>query len=77
MNYHSTAELQEYFDSACAIVYEAFPKQMHGDYLSKDQKGASQSYISHGAHLGRLFADIRRSGTILKGYLPNNPRIRG
>ncbi|KAH8602772.1 P-loop containing nucleoside triphosphate hydrolase protein [Bisporella sp. PMI_857] len=67
MNYHSAKEMQEYFHSASAVVYEAFPKQNYGGYLSKEQKGACQAYISHGAHLGRKYAEIRRSGTALKG----------
>jgi len=79
MNYHSFQELQEYFDSASAIVYEAFPKPMHGNYLPKEEQGASQSYISHGAHLSLQFAELHRSEAIgtLEGYvlpLVNNPR---
>jgi hypothetical protein len=69
MNYHSYQDLQESFDSASALVYEAFPKQVNGDYLSS-QWGACQSYISHGDHLCRQFASIHRPGVkdTLKGY---------
>jgi len=51
MNYHSDRELQDYFDSASAICFEAFPKQTYGDYFTKEQKGTCQSYIPHGIHL--------------------------
>jgi len=67
MNYHSTQELQDSFDSASALVYEAFPKQKHGDYMSKEW-GACQSYISHGAHLSNQFATLHRTGDVLKWY---------
>jgi hypothetical protein len=56
MNYHSSEELQDYFNAAVALVYEAFPKQIHGDYLSS-QWGACEAYISHGAHLSLQFAN--------------------
>ena len=54
MNYHSSRDLQECFDSAAALVYEAFPKQIDGDYFS-DQWGACQTYISQGVHLSFQF----------------------
>ena len=71
MNYHSIQDLQEYFDSASAIVYEAFPKQMHGDYLKKEQQGASQAYIPHGAHLSLPFANLHKteSADTLRGHV--------
>jgi hypothetical protein len=70
MNYHSIKELQAYFDSASAIVYEAFPKAAHGDYLSKEQRGACLSYIPHGAHLSFQFSRQHRVGARgeLRGY---------
>lgn len=58
MNYDSSTELQECFDSASAVVYEAFPKQVNGDYLAS-QWATCEQYISHGAQLGRLFARFR------------------
>jgi hypothetical protein len=69
LNYHSFSELQEYFDSATALVYEAFPKQMHGDYLTIDQRGACLSYISHASHLSLQYSWYHRTGVkgILKG----------
>jgi hypothetical protein len=69
MNYHSVKELQDYFDSASYLVYEAFPKQMYGDSLSNEQRGACQSYLSHGAQLSFQFSNIQRFGVsnTLKG----------
>lgn len=60
MNYHSSEDLQEYFDAAVALVYEAFPKQVHGDYLS-GQWGACETYIPHGAHISFQFANLNKS----------------
>jgi len=71
MNYHSDRELQDYFDSASAICFEAFPKQTYGDYFTKEQKGTCQSYIPHGIHLAFEFANLHRAdarGTV-KGYV--------
>jgi hypothetical protein len=62
MNYHSSEDLQEYFDAAVALVYEAFPKQVRGDYLS-DQWGACEAYIPHGTHLSFQFANLNKSKT--------------
>lgn len=62
MNYHSIEDLQDYFDSASAIVYEAFPKQVHGGYFTKEQRGACLSYIPHGAQLSLQFATSHRLG---------------
>lgn len=72
MNYHSIDDLQEYFDSASAIVNEAFPKQQFGDYLSEEAKGACQSYIPHGAHLSLQFSNYLEkdaSTTKIKGFV--------
>jgi predicted transcriptional regulator len=66
MNYSSYRDLQEYFDSASSLVYEAFPKQVAGDYLST-QWSACQTYISHGAHLSLQFSTYRRASSKLKG----------
>jgi hypothetical protein len=60
MNYHSSQDLQDCFDSAVALVYEAFPKQVSGDYLS-GQWGACETYIPHGAHLSFQFARHNRN----------------
>jgi galactokinase len=60
MNYHSSQDLQDYFDCATALVYEAFPKQVHGDYLS-GQWGACETYIPHGAHLSSQFTNLNRA----------------
>ena len=73
MNYHSDRELQDYFDSASAICFEAFPKQTYGDYFTKEQKGACQSYIPHGVHLAFEFANLHRADArgMVKGYVEN------
>jgi hypothetical protein len=70
MNYLGAEDLQASFDSASALVYEAFPKPVYGDWLSK-QWGACQAYISHGAHLSLLFAGLHTPGEkdTLVGYV--------
>ncbi|KAN0114720.1 hypothetical protein V8E51_004264 [Hyaloscypha variabilis] len=60
MNYHSAEDLQDCFDSAVALVYEAFPKQVHGDNLS-GQWGTCETYIPHGTHLSFQFANLNKS----------------
>ena len=69
MNYHSIEELQESFDSASALIYEAFPKQKHGDYLKLEQWGACRLYAPHATQLSLRFATHRQTGAIntLKG----------
>ena len=68
MNYHSVQDLQASFDSAVALVYEAFPKQVHGFPLHK-YWGMCQAYIPHGAHLSAKFYDYTHPPTMspLKG----------
>jgi hypothetical protein len=71
MNYHSAQDLQDFFDSAVALVYEAFPKQEH-DYDLTPKWADCELFISHGAHLSFRFATINRKGTEeskLKGYV--------
>ena len=67
--YYSILELQEYFDSASALVYEAFPKQLHGDYLTKDQKAICQSFIADAASLSLQFSHFVRKEPQLKGQV--------
>lgn len=55
MNFHSMHDLQTSFDSAVQLVYEAFPKQVHGDPMFKDW-AICQAYIPHGAHLSLRFS---------------------
>lgn len=62
MNYHTSTDLQEFFDSAVALVYEAFPKQVHGDYRMQ-QWGACETYITHGANLSYKFSIFNRGGS--------------
>lgn len=68
MKYAAKGDLQECFNSAAALVYEAFPKQLHGDYFSPETRGTCQVYITHATHLSRQFANYRADGVnILKG----------
>lgn len=72
MNYHSSQDLQDYFDSAVAVVYEAFPEQEHTHYLP-NQWGACETYIPHGDHLAIQFDNFNRAGgskSKLKGFAP-------
>lgn len=66
MNYHTFDEFQESFDSASRLVYEAFPKQKHDDFIQ--DRSACQSYISHGAHLSLLYSPLVFPETEIKGY---------
>lgn len=68
MNYHSMKDLQGYFDSASALVFEAFPEQSDGEYSTKEERVACLSYIPHGAHLSMKFAEHCNAGTRLRGY---------
>ena len=62
MNYHSAEDLQDSFDAAVALVYEAFPKQVHGDYLS-GQWGRCETYVSHGVYLNFQFVNLNKSSS--------------
>ena len=62
MNYHSSKDLQDSFDAAAALVYEAFPKQVHGDYLS-GQWARCETYVSHGIHLNFQFVNLNKSSS--------------
>lgn len=67
VNYQEQQDLQDSFNAAARLVYEAFPKSLHGDYFSQ-QAPAAQAYISHATHLSRQFATYRASGdSILVG----------
>jgi hypothetical protein len=61
VNYQEKQDLQESFNAAALLVYEAFPKSKHGDYFSS-QAAAAQAYIHHAAHLSRKFASYSSSG---------------
>lgn len=71
MNYHSNKELQEYFDAASALVFEAFPKQFFGKYFSTKERGECAEYISHGSHISFMFYKLHRPGgsQALTGYV--------
>ncbi|KAG4441816.1 hypothetical protein IFR05_002680 [Cadophora sp. M221] len=70
MNYHSSQEMQMYFDSAAAVVYEAFPKQLNSDILSKHWL-TYENYIAHGVSLSLQFEEYHQLGDnrALKGSL--------
>jgi hypothetical protein len=72
MNYHSFAEFQESFDSASRLVYEAFPKQKHDNFIQ--DRSACRSYISHGAHLSLHFS-LLGPATEIKGYNPHSQTL--
>lgn len=67
MNYHSAEELQDYFDAAISIVYEAFPKRKHGISLFSQWPVCSQ-YIHDGVHIALKFSEYTRP--------PIVPRLR-
>jgi hypothetical protein len=69
MNYHSFDEFQESFDSASRLVYEAFPKQKHDDFIQ--DRSACLNYISHGAHLSLLYSPLVFPETEIKGCDPS------
>jgi len=54
MNYYSSQEMQLYFNSAAAVVFEAFPKQLSRDIMSKHWK-TCECYIAHGISLSSKF----------------------
>lgn len=56
VNFHEKQDLQESFNAATRLVYEAFPKSKHGDYFST-QGAIAQAYVHQAAHLsGQLSA---------------------
>jgi hypothetical protein len=66
MNYYSNEELQESFDCVSRLVYEAFPKQMHDNFIQ--DRSACHSYISHGVHLSYIYSPLVAPKVIVKGY---------
>ena len=68
MNYYSSQEMQLYFNSAAAVVFEAFPKQLSRDIMSKHWK-TCECYIAHGISLSSKFvAYYHLEPESLKGY---------
>lgn len=60
IRYYALDDLQVYFDTVVSLVYEAFPKLVHGDYLFS-QWGICETYISHGIHLSFQFANLNET----------------
>ncbi|KAH6690764.1 P-loop containing nucleoside triphosphate hydrolase protein [Leptodontidium sp. MPI-SDFR-AT-0119] len=61
MNYHSSQEMQMYFDSAAAVLFEAFPKKLSSDILSKHWF-TCENYIAHGVSLSLQFEEYHQLG---------------
>ena len=58
MNFHGIRDLQESFDAASKLVYEAFPKQDQGKPLF-DVWPRCQMYIQHAVNLAKLYKLFR------------------
>ncbi|KAK0118550.1 hypothetical protein ONS95_007438 [Cadophora gregata] len=54
MNYYSSQEMQLYFNSAAAVLFEAFPKQLGRDIMAKHWT-TCECYIAHGVALSAKF----------------------
>jgi hypothetical protein len=65
VNYHDVDDLQNSFNIASRLAYEAFPKRQMNKALY-EKWSQCQEYIPHGVHLSRKFSDYAASGT-LKG----------
>lgn len=63
VNYHDEDDLQNSFNIASALVYEAFPEVVMNQ-LPIAQWPTCQVYIPHGVFLSRKFADHVRSGKL-------------
>jgi hypothetical protein len=67
VNYQERQDMQDSFNAAAHLVYEAFPKSSYGDYFSS-QAEAAQAYVHHAAHLSRIFASLNAKGeTVVTG----------
>jgi hypothetical protein len=56
INYQNFEDLQDSFDAAVRLVYEAFPKQQGGDPLY-DQWSTCQLYVQHAVQLYARFEE--------------------
>jgi hypothetical protein len=65
VNYHDMDDVQNSFNIASRLAYEAFPKRQMNEALY-EKWSQCQEYIPHGVHLSRKFSDYAASGT-LKG----------
>ena len=65
VSYHDVDDLQNSFNIASRLAYEAFPKRDLIEALFK-KWSQCQEYIHHGVYLSRKFSDYAASGT-LKG----------
>jgi hypothetical protein len=59
MNFHGIKDLQESFDAASQLVYEAFPKQDQGRPLF-DVWPRCQMYVQHVVNLAKLYTAFRQ-----------------
>jgi hypothetical protein len=62
-NYHDVDDLQESFDIASRLVYEAFPKQYMNQSLYNEW-GTCQFFIPHGVQLSKKYSDHVRAGVL-------------
>jgi hypothetical protein len=59
MNFHGIKDLQESFDAASQLVYEAFPSQDQGRPLF-DVWPKCQMYVQHAVNLAKLYTAFRQ-----------------
>jgi hypothetical protein len=59
INFHGIHDLQESFNAASELVYEAFPKQNQGRPLS-DVWPQCQMYVQHAVNLAKLYTAFRQ-----------------
>jgi hypothetical protein len=66
MNFHGIHDLQESFDAASQLVYEAFPKQDQGRPLF-DVWPRCQMYVQHAVNLAKLYTAFRQGRESFSG----------
>ena len=59
INHHSKDDLQDSFNSAVSLVYEAFPKRTHENSLHQDW-AACEMLISHATWISEKFSEYTR-----------------
>lgn len=63
-NFHDVDDLQESFDNASRLVFEAFPSASSAGGLYS-QWNKCQVYIPHGVYLSRKYSEHIRSGKLI------------
>lgn len=64
-NYHDLQDLQDTFNSAVSLVYEAFPGKNRQEASLYDQWSQCSQYIPHGVFLSKKYSEYTRSGTLI------------